>query len=98
LNLIPTIHQPKRLQLNQKKDRLNCYETALSDPIGTELELFFGKKPQILSFADEHGNDNMKQVIEANYRQVKLDIVQIVESDMERIKNDPDLQHLVQQE
>ena len=58
----------------------------------------YKKIPQILSFADEHGNDNMKQVIEANYRQVKADIVQIVESEMERIKNDPDLQHLVQQE
>ncbi len=50
------------------------------------------------SFADEHGNDNMKQVIEANYRQVKADVVHIVESEMERIKNDPNLQHLVQQE
>src|SRR5690606_7311887 len=58
----------------------------------------YKKIPQILSFVDEHGNDNMKQVIEANYRQVKADIVQIVESEMERIKNDPDLQHLVQQE
>ncbi|WP_185211630.1 conjugal transfer protein MobC [Sphingobacterium mizutaii] len=58
----------------------------------------YKKIPQILSFADEHGNDNMKQVIEANYRQVKADVVQIVESEMERIKNDPDLQHLIQQE
>ncbi|SEK59762.1 hypothetical protein SAMN05421747_1422 [Parapedobacter composti] len=40
----------------------------------------------------------MKQVIEANYRQVKTDVMQIVESEMERIKNDPDLQHLIQQE
>ena len=48
------------------------------------------------SFTDENGNDNMKQVIEANYRQVKADIVHIVESEMERLKNDPDLQHLIQ--
>ena len=39
----------------------------------------------------------MKQVIESNYRQVKADVLQIVESEMERIKNDPDLQHLIQQ-
>lgn len=58
----------------------------------------YKKIPQILSFTDENGNDNMKQVIEANYRQVKADIVHIVESEMERIKNDPDLQHLIQQE
>ncbi|MDV4116290.1 hypothetical protein CMT30_12045 [Elizabethkingia anophelis] len=38
----------------------------------------------------------MKQEIEANYRQVKQDVMTIVESEMERIKNDPDLQHLVQ--
>ncbi len=56
----------------------------------------YKKIPLILSFTDEHGNDNMKQVIEANYRQVKADIVQIVESEMKRIKNDPNLQHFVQ--
>ncbi|MCT1524035.1 conjugal transfer protein MobC [Sphingobacterium hotanense] len=58
----------------------------------------YKKIPQILSFTDEDGNDNMKQVIETNYRQVKTDVLQIVESEMERIKNDPDLQHLIQQE
>lgn len=40
----------------------------------------------------------MKQVIEANYRQFKADIVYFVESEMERIKNDPDSQHLIQQD
>lgn len=54
--------------------------------------------PQILSFTDEDGNDNMKQVIEANYKQIKADVMQIVENEMERIKNDPNLQHLIQQE
>ncbi len=39
----------------------------------------------------------MNQVIEANYRQVKVDIVQVVESELERIKNDHDLQHLMQE-
>lgn len=38
----------------------------------------------------------MKQEIETNYRQIKTDIVHIIESEMQRIKNDPDLQHLVQ--
>ena len=58
----------------------------------------YKKTPKILSFTDEHGNDDMKQVIEANYRQVKADVLQIVESEMKRIKNDPDLQHLIQQD
>lgn len=51
--------------------------------------------PQILSFTDENGVDNMKRDIENNYRQIKSDILHIVENEMERIKNDPDLQHLV---
>ncbi|MGV6947129.1 conjugal transfer protein MobC [Sphingobacterium kyonggiense] len=58
----------------------------------------YQKIPQILSFADENGVDNMKQEIESNYRRIKSDIVHIVESEMERIKNDPNLQHLIQQE
>lgn len=68
-----------------------------NEKVSTETKAY-KKIPHILSFTDEHGNDNMKQVIEANYRQVKTDVLQIVESEMERIKNDPDLQHLVQKE
>ncbi len=36
--------------------------------------------------------------IESNYRRIKTDILHIVERELERIKNDPDLQHLVQQD
>ncbi len=57
----------------------------------------YQKIPQILSFVDENGVDNMKQEIESNYKRIKSDIVHIVESEIERIKNDPNLQHLVQQ-
>jgi len=56
----------------------------------------YQKIPQILSFVDEQGEDKMKQQIESNYRQIKSDILHIVESELERIKNDPNLQHLVQ--
>lgn len=52
--------------------------------------------PEILSFVNEHGEDKMKQEIESNYKQIKLDVLTIVEREIERIKNDPDLQHLVQ--
>ncbi|WP_418263671.1 conjugal transfer protein MobC [Flavobacterium faecale] len=58
----------------------------------------YKKIPEVLSFVDENGTDKMKTEIEANYRQVKRDIVLIIESELERIKNDPDLQHLVQEE
>jgi hypothetical protein len=56
----------------------------------------YQKIPEILSFVNEAGEDVMKQEIEANYRQIKLDIIQVIETELERIKNDPDLQHLVQ--
>ena len=57
----------------------------------------YQKIPQILSFVDEQGEDKMKQEIDSNYRQIKQDIVQIIEAEPERIKNDPDLQHLIQE-
>ena len=58
----------------------------------------YQKIPEILSFVEENGTDNMKRDIQNNYRQIKLDIVNIVESEMERIKNDPNLQHLMQKD
>ena len=58
----------------------------------------YQKIPQILSFVNEQGEDKMKQEIENNYKQIKSDILNIVVSEMERIKNDPNLQHLVQKE
>lgn len=67
-----------------------------NDKVAAETKAY-QKIPQILSFTDENGTDNMKQEIEANYRQIKADIVQVIENELERIKNDPDLQHLVQQ-
>ncbi|SJN46396.1 Putative mobilization protein BF0133 [Sphingobacterium sp. JB170] len=54
--------------------------------------------PEILSFVNEQGENKMKQEIESNYRNIKTDILNIVESELERIKNDPDLQHLVQKD
>ena len=58
----------------------------------------YQKIPEILSFVDAQGEDQMKQEIEANYKQIKRDIVLVIESELERIKYDPDLQHLVQKE
>lgn len=66
-----------------------------NDKVTAEMKAY-KRIPQILSFVNEQGEDNMKQEIEANSRQIKSDIVQIIETEMERIKNDPDLQHLVQ--
>lgn len=58
----------------------------------------YQKIPEIISFVNKAGEDMMKQEIETNYRRIKQDIVQIIETELERIKNDPDLQHLVQKD
>ena len=43
-------------------------------------------------------NDTTKEQVEANYRQIKLDVVEIIEREKERIANDPELRHLVEKE
>ncbi len=53
--------------------------------------------PQILSFVNDQGEDKMKQEIVGNYKQIKSDILNIGKNELERIKNDPDLQHLIPQ-
>ena len=62
-------------------------ETAAYQPI-----------PEISSFLDEDGNDTMEQQIQANYRQIKQDIVELVENELIRIENDPALKHLLNNE
>lgn len=55
----------------------------------------YKKLPQIIDFRDEDGNDRMQEEIQANYNRVKQEVQQIVTDEMERIKNDPDLQYLI---
>lgn len=57
----------------------------------------YQKIPDILSFRDVQGADMMPQEIEANYKQIKRDIILIIESEIKRITNDPDLHHLIKQ-
>jgi hypothetical protein len=54
--------------------------------------------PVIADFIDDTGNDMMKQVIEDNYNQIKIDVKQIVAAELSRIENDPDLKHLIKKE
>lgn len=55
----------------------------------------YQKIPQIRSFVDEQGIDCMKEEITANYKNIRADILMIINDEMERISNDPDLQHLI---
>ena len=58
----------------------------------------YQKIPQILSFEDENREDQMQQQIQANYKQVKTDIIQLITDELTRIENDPELAHLIRKE
>ena len=51
--------------------------------------------PTIADFQNEDGSHNIKETIEANYHKVKQEILSLVDSEIERIKNEPLLSHLI---
>lgn len=55
----------------------------------------YQKIPDIRSFKDESGIDCMKQEIDNNYKKIKTDVLTIIVNEMNRINNDPELQHLI---
>ena len=60
-------------------------------------ERAYKKIPVITDFIDEDGNDRMKETVQANYRRIKEEVKQIVREELERIANDDNLKHLLQQ-
>ena len=53
--------------------------------------------PIITDFTDSDGKDCMKEKIQENYNRIKTEVRQIVSDELQRIKNDPALAHLLQQ-
>lgn len=53
--------------------------------------------PIITDFADLDGNDRMKEMIQENYNRIKTEVRQIVSDELQRIKNAPELAHLLKQ-
>ena len=53
--------------------------------------------PIIADFTNEDGSDNLKETIEANYKRVKQEELSLVASEIERIKNDPNLKGLIKE-
>ena len=51
--------------------------------------------PTIADFTNEDGSDNLKETIEANYKRVKWDILQLVQKEITRMESDPSLSHLI---
>ncbi|GAB1251782.1 hypothetical protein Tsumi_08860 [Porphyromonas miyakawae] len=51
--------------------------------------------PIIADFTNENGSDSLRETIETNYRQVKQEVLSLVDSETVRIKGDPTLSHLI---
>ncbi|GHU59103.1 conjugal transfer protein TraG [Bacteroidia bacterium] len=54
--------------------------------------------PVITAFLDENGNDIMQEQVQRNYDRIKSEVKQIIEEEKARIKNDPELKHLLDNE
>lgn len=68
-----------------------------SEKVAAETKAY-KKIPVINEFKDENGNDIMQQQIDRNYSRIKADVMRIIEEELERIANDPDLKHLIPRE
>lgn len=58
----------------------------------------YKKIPIINDFKDSDGNDIMQQQIDRNYSQVKAGVLRIIDYELARIKADPKLKHLLEEE
>ena len=53
--------------------------------------------PIIAEFQNEDGSDNLKETIETNYKRTKQEVLTLVDSEIERIKNVPNLCQLIKE-
>ena len=53
--------------------------------------------PIIAEFLNEDGSDSLSETIGANYKRVKQEVLTLVASEIERIKNDPNLKGLIKE-
>ncbi|KGN96843.1 conjugal transfer protein MobC [Porphyromonas crevioricanis] len=53
--------------------------------------------PVIAEFTNKDGSDNLSETIETNYKRVKQEVLSLVELEIERIKTDPALRHLIKE-
>lgn len=47
--------------------------------------------PVIIDFTDSQGNDHMEGTVQANFKKVKMEVKEIIESELKRISKDPEL-------
>lgn len=75
----------------------HCEIVVDNERVSTETKAY-KKIPVITNFVDENGVDRMKEMIKENYDRIKAEAKQIVADELERIRNDKNLQHLLPKE
>lgn len=53
--------------------------------------------PIIADFTKEDGSDGLQEIIEANYKRIKQEVLTLVDSEITRIKSNPHLSHLIKE-
>ncbi|GAB1252467.1 hypothetical protein Tsumi_15730 [Porphyromonas miyakawae] len=51
----------------------------------------------IADITNENGSDSLRETIEANYRQIKQEVLSLVDSETTRINTAPALAHLIKE-
>ncbi|MDH6357029.1 conjugal transfer protein MobC [Parabacteroides sp. PF5-9] len=75
----------------------HCEIVVDNERVAAETKAY-RKIPIITNFVDENGVDRMKEMIKENYDRIKAETKQIVADELQRIKDDPDLCHLLPKE
>ena len=75
----------------------HCEIVVDNEQVATETKAY-RKIPVITNFVDENGVDRMKEMIKENYDRIKAEGKQIVADELERIRNDENLRHLLPKE
>ncbi|MBB4035371.1 DNA-binding transcriptional regulator YbjK [Dysgonomonas hofstadii] len=75
----------------------HCEIVVDNERVAAETKVY-KKIPVITNFVDENGVDRMKEMIKENYDRIKAEAKQIVADELERIRNDENLRHLLPKE
>ena len=75
----------------------HCEIVVDNERVSAETKAY-RKIPVITNFVDQNGVDRMKEMIKENYDRIKAEAKQIVADELERIRNDENLRHLLPKE
>ena len=75
----------------------HCEIVVDNERVAAEMKEY-KKIPIITNFVDENGVDRMKEMIKENYDRIKAEAKQIVAEELQRIRNDENLCHLLPKE